>query len=61
MATLFHDNGFVAVFIAALTIRSTCLDSDFHASVLEFSEQIERALMTLVMLLFGWAIGPPRR
>lgn len=57
LATMLHANGFVAVFIAALTIRSTCPANDFHAAMSEFSGQIERVLMALVMVLFGWAIG----
>lgn len=57
LAVLVHGNGFIAVFIAALTIRSTCPDDDFHAAMSEFSGQVERVLMTIVMLLFGWAIG----
>ena len=54
---IIHGNGFVAVFVAALTIRSTCPDDDFHSAMAEFSGQVERVLMTLVMLLFGWAVG----
>ena len=57
LTALVHGNGFVAVFIAALTIRSTCPDDDFHAAMSEFSGQVERVLMTLVMILFGWAVG----
>jgi NhaP-type Na+/H+ or K+/H+ antiporter len=57
LSTLLQGNGFIAVFIAALTIRSTCPQDDFHAAMSEFSGQIERVLMPLVMLLFGWAVG----
>ncbi len=57
LSVLIHGNGFIAVFIAALTIRSTCPDNEFHTAMAEFSGQIERVLMTLVMVLFGWAVG----
>ena len=57
LSVLIHGNGFIAVFVAALTIRSTCPDNEFHTAMSEFSGQIERVLMTLVMVLFGWAIG----
>ena len=57
LTVLFHGNGFVAVFVAALTIRSTCPDNEFHAAMSDFSGQIERVLLTVVMVLFGWAIG----
>jgi len=55
--TLIHGNGFVAVFVAALTIRSTRPEDDFHSAMAEFSGQIERLLLVLVMLILGWAIG----
>ena len=54
---LLHGNGFIAVFIAALTIRSTCPDSEFHEAMSEFSGQVERVLLVLVLIIFGWAIG----
>lgn len=57
LSVLIHGNGFIAVFVAALTIRSTCPDNEFHTAMAEFSGQIERVLMTLVMVLFGWAVG----
>lgn len=57
LSVVIHGNGFIAVFVAALTIRSTCPENEFHAAMAEFSGQIERVLMTLVMVLFGWAIG----
>lgn len=49
--------GFVAVFIAAVTLRATDRSSDFHGAMAEFSEQIERVLMVVVLLVFGAAIG----
>jgi len=49
--------GFVAVFIAAVTLRATDRGSDFHGAMAEFSEQIERVLMVMVLLVFGVAIG----
>lgn len=55
--TLIHGNGFVAVFVAALTIRSTRPDDEFHGAMAEFSGQIERLLLVIVMLTLGWAIG----
>lgn len=57
MTALLHGNGFVAVFVAALTIRSTCPKSDFHTSMSDFSSQIERVLVMLVLIVFGWGIG----
>jgi len=57
LTTLIHGNGFVAVFVAALTIRSTRREDEFHTAMSEFSGQIERLLLVIVMIVLGWAIG----
>lgn len=55
--------GFLAVFIAAVTLRATDRGHGFHAAMAEFSEQIERILMVLIMLVFGatlrWGLLAP--
>ena len=52
-----HGNGFIAVFIAALAIRSVCPDDEFHIAMAAFSSQVERVLLMLILLVFGWAVG----
>lgn len=52
-----HGNGFIAVFVAALTIRSICPDDEFHIAMAAFASQVERVLLMLVLLVFGWAVG----
>jgi len=52
-----HGYGFIAVFIAAMTLRATDRGHDFHSAMAEFSEQIERVLMMLVLVGFGAAIA----
>lgn len=54
---LAHGYGFVAVFIAAMTLRATDRGHDFHSAMAEFSEQIERVLMVVVLVIFGGAIA----
>lgn len=54
---LAHGYGFVAVFIAAMTLRATDRGHDFHSAMAEFSEQIERVLMVIVLVIFGGAIA----
>lgn len=54
---LANGYGFIAVFIAAVTLRATDRSSDFHEAMAEFSEQIERVLMVIVLLVFGVVIG----
>jgi NhaP-type Na+/H+ or K+/H+ antiporter len=54
---LAYGNGFIAVFLAAMTLRATDRGSEFHAAMAEFSEQIERVLMVVVLVVFGGAIA----
>ena len=54
---LVHGYGFIAVFIAAVTLRAADRGHGFHRAMAEFSEQAERLLMVLVMMIFGGAIA----
>jgi len=56
-AMLIHGNGFVAVFVSALAIRSARPEDEFHAQMAGFTNQIERVLVMLVLVLFGWTLG----
>jgi len=53
---VFHGYGFLAVFVAALVLRDTERNHQFHDALHDFAEQIERLLMMLVLVLFGGAI-----
>ena len=57
IAEALHGYGFLAVFLAALTLRATERDHDFHKELHDFAEQIERLLILLVLVLFGGAIA----
>ncbi|MFI5937226.1 cation:proton antiporter [Actinoplanes sp. NPDC051494] len=48
--------GFLAVFIAARGIRSAQRSHEYHQVLHDFSEQIERLLTVLLLLLFGGAV-----
>jgi NhaP-type Na+/H+ or K+/H+ antiporter len=50
-------NGFIAVFVAAVKIRSSAPEDEFHHRMSEFSDQVERVLVMLVLVLFGWALA----
>lgn len=52
-----HGYGFLAVFVAALTIRSAERDHDYHEALHDFAEQFEKLLMLLLLVLFGGAIA----
>lgn len=50
---LVHGYGFVAVFVAALTLRGVERRSEYHGDLHDFGEQIERLLMMVLLVCFG--------
>lgn len=57
LTELVHGYGFLAVFVAAITVRSRERTHEYHTYMHAFSDQIERLLVALLLLLFGGAIG----
>jgi sodium/hydrogen antiporter len=53
---IFHGYGFIAVFVAAITIRNYELDHEYHRKLHSFTDQIERILLAIVLILFGGAL-----
>ena len=53
---LVHGYGFVAVFIAGLTMRDFERNHKFHKRLHEFSDQIERILVGIMLILFGGSL-----
>ncbi|MES2447699.1 MAG: cation:proton antiporter [Bacteroidota bacterium] len=51
-----HGYGFIAVFVSALVLRHSEKDHDFHLELHDFTEQIERLLLAVLLLFFGGAI-----
>jgi NhaP-type Na+/H+ or K+/H+ antiporter len=45
--------GFIAVFVTAITLRNYELHHKYHRKLHDFTEQIERILVAIVLLLFG--------
>ncbi len=45
--------GFIAVFVAAITIRNYELGHRYHKKLHSFTDQIERILLAIVLILFG--------
>ena len=56
VAEVCQGYGFLAVFVAALVLRDRERNHEYHEALHDFSEQIERLLMMLVLVLFGGAI-----
>ncbi|TKC02623.1 cation:proton antiporter [Pedobacter cryotolerans] len=51
-----HGYGFIAVFVSALVLRHSEKEHDFHLELHDFTEQIERLLLAVLLLFFGGAI-----
>lgn len=45
--------GFIAVFVTAITLRNNELHHKYHRKLHDFTEQIERILVAIMLLLFG--------
>jgi NhaP-type Na+/H+ or K+/H+ antiporter len=48
--------GFLAVFVAALALRATERDHDYHQKLHDFAEEFERLLMMALLVLLGGAM-----
>ncbi|OAP39969.1 cation transporter [Sinorhizobium glycinis] len=57
LTELVHGYGFVAVFVAALSFRTVERHHEFHKELHDFSEQIERLLMMVLLVCFGAAVS----
>jgi NhaP-type Na+/H+ or K+/H+ antiporter len=56
IAQVLHGYGFIAVFVAALTLRAAERSHDFHEELHGFIEQLEHILTWGILLLLGVAI-----
>ncbi|MFC4175171.1 cation:proton antiporter [Microvirga sp. GCM10011540] len=52
-----HGYGFLAVFVAALGLRSVERSHEYHEKLHDFVEQLERLLMMVLLVIFGGAIA----
>lgn len=57
---LVHGYGFLAVFVSAVTLRSVERYHEYHKSLHDFAEQIERLLMMVLLVCFGMILGDGR-
>ncbi len=51
-----HGYGFLAVFVAALALRSAERSNEFHEKLHQFAEELERLLMMMLLVAFGGAL-----
>jgi len=57
LTDLAHGYGFLAVFVTALALRHQERSHAYHGTLHEFSEQLERLLMMLLLVVFGITIA----
>ena len=57
LTEMVHGYGFLAVFVAALGLRSAERNSKYHEKLHDFTEQLERLTMMMLLVLFGGAIA----
>lgn len=56
LTELFKGYGFVAVFVTAITLRNSHMHHRFHKELHDFTDQIEKILVAIVLLLFGGSL-----
>lgn len=57
IAEALHGYGFVSVFVAGLALRAAERNHKYHQTLHDFSEQLERLMMMVLLVLFGGAIS----
>lgn len=48
--------GFIAVFVTAIALRNSKMDHKYHKKLHSFTDEIERILMAIFLILFGGAL-----
>ncbi|MCC3159603.1 cation:proton antiporter [Hymenobacter sp. 15J16-1T3B] len=56
LTELLHGYGFLAVFVAAVTLRTHERSHEYHTEMHEFTDQLERLLIVIILILFGGAL-----
>ena len=57
IAELLHGYGFVAVFVAGLTLRNYEVGHKYHDKLHAFTDQSERIMLAIVLVLFGGSLA----
>ncbi|WP_285008046.1 cation:proton antiporter [Pedobacter faecalis] len=56
LTELLHGYGFIAVFICGITLRHAEKNHDYHQELHSFTDQMERLLLGLLLILFGGSL-----
>lgn len=54
---IIHGYGFIAVFVCAVTLRHYEKGSHYHDELHSFTDQVERSLLCILLILFGGALA----
>jgi NhaP-type Na+/H+ or K+/H+ antiporter len=57
LTEIIHGYGFIAVFVAGLTIGSHEKPHKYHRELHDFTEQIERIFLVVLLLMFGGSLA----
>ena len=57
LTELIHGYGFIAVFVSAITLRHSEKEHEYHSTMHSFTEQIEKFLVCILLILLGGAIA----
>lgn len=57
LTEIIHGYGFIAVFICAITLRHFEKDHQYHDKLHSFTDQIERLLLCLLLIIFGGSLA----
>lgn len=57
LTEIVHGYGFIAVFVAALTIGSQEKPHRYHRELHDFTEQIERIFLVIILIMFGGSLA----
>jgi NhaP-type Na+/H+ or K+/H+ antiporter len=53
---LLYGYGFIAVFVTAITLRNYEMKHEYHGNLHAFTDQIERILVAVMLILFGGSL-----
>ncbi len=56
LTEMIHGYGFIAVFVTAITLRNYEIHHKYHRQLHSFTDQIERILIALILILFGGSL-----
>lgn len=56
LTEIIHGYGFIAVFVGAVTLRNYEMKHEFHTQLHSFTDQVERILVAIVLILFGGSL-----